>query len=67
MKWIVRAIDGRRELVELVQAPFVHTPVVLVAPVGHELFQMREIRAIYTVHCRDLFPGKRARRRRSVR
>ncbi len=56
------AVDRGLELVELVQTALVNPPVVLVAPVGHELPQVGQAGAVVPVRVGELVsktrPGK---------
>ena len=50
----VQPVDGRHELVELVQSSFLGPPIELVAPVVDELLQIRQIGAVVPPGVRDL-------------
>ena len=56
----VEPVDVRRELIELIETTFRGAPVVAVAPIGHELFQIREVRAVVPVRVGDLTRETRA-------
>lgn len=42
----LQSVDARREVVELVQLPLLRAPVELVAPVGDQLLEVRDIGAV---------------------
>ena len=54
MKWDVKPVDGRLELVELIEALFLRTPVVLVTPIVDELLDVAQVRAVLPPGIRDL-------------
>ena len=60
----VEPVDVRRELIELVEAPFRGAPVVTVVPVSDELFQVSEVRAVVPVRLGNL--GREPRARQSL-
>ena len=56
----VEPVDVRRELIELIETTFRGAPVEAVAPIAHELFQIREVRAVVPVRVGDLTRETRA-------
>ena len=57
----VEAVDAGRELVELVETLLGGSPVELLAPVGDELLEIRQVRAVIPVRAGDLSGKSRAR------